>query len=303
MGTIQTALAAISAVHSDGAAPFNPTHGAGVKARLKGAERFVLSSKKGEKLAMSPELFLLLLRLTHVPGWSRTRLLRAKMMMIVGFCCYLRRREILELDVCVFAVAPDAFEVTVCGSKNDQLYEGRQSFIGRGAEMPHEIEDVCGGYMRLLGDRRSCACTTSVTMPLTVTKICHGPHIMNVWWVLADGRGGGNPALAGDWRRPLETRWTPAALPGHTGALMMESPIISPDGNSHLWVDGSAVYTAPLYRLSGLWSSTNAELSTAPFELAAQRCCGSPLTSCGLEPAEKDASAVAELAISAVRVT
>jgi hypothetical protein len=66
MSTIQTALAAISAVHSDGAAPLNPTHGAGVKARLKGAERFVLSSKKDEKLAMSPELFLLLLRLTHV---------------------------------------------------------------------------------------------------------------------------------------------------------------------------------------------------------------------------------------------
>jgi hypothetical protein len=85
--------------------------------------------------------------------------MRAKMMMIVGFCCYLRRREILEMDVCVFAVTPDAFEVTVCGSKNDQMYEGRQSFIGRSAEMPHEIEEVCGEYLRLLGDRRSCACT------------------------------------------------------------------------------------------------------------------------------------------------
>ena len=66
MGTIQTALAAVSAVHTDGAALLNPTYGAGVKARLKGAERFVLSSKKGEKLAMSLELFLMLLRLTYV---------------------------------------------------------------------------------------------------------------------------------------------------------------------------------------------------------------------------------------------
>ena len=159
IATIETALAGVSAVHTDSSDAANPTHGSGVKRRLKGAQRFVLATTKGAKLAMSPELFLLLLRLQRVPGWSTCRLIRAKMMLVVGFCCYLRRREILELDFCTFRVAPNAFEVTVCGTKNDQLFEGRQSFIGRGRDTPPEIEEVCLAYLRLLGERGSCACT------------------------------------------------------------------------------------------------------------------------------------------------
>jgi hypothetical protein len=158
LSTIETALAAISAVHAD-EGKVNPTYGVGVKRLLKGAQRFVLVTRTGDKLALSPELFMLLIRMASVPGWSRARLLRAQMMLVVGFCCYLRRREILELDFCTFAVTADAFEVTVCGTKNDQLYEGRQSFVGRGPGLPEEVEAVCMGYLQLLGQRRSQGCT------------------------------------------------------------------------------------------------------------------------------------------------
>ena len=104
------------------------------------------------------------------------------------------------------------------------------------------------------------------TEPLTVTKICHGPHVMNTWWVLA-GEGEGQATVVSDWRRPVESRWMAAAPPGPTSSMMMAAPVTSSDGQSHVWIDTEVVYTLPLFRLAGLWSPTNAEVSSAPFSL------------------------------------
>ena len=86
---------------------------------------------------------------------------------------------------------------------------------------------------------------------------CHGPHMYEEWWV---GPNDGNPTNLSQWRRPF---YDVHAFPHDIWA--MSQPVIY--NNSHVWVDNGVVWGLPLYRLAGLFTESNGEITTKPFEM------------------------------------
>jgi len=77
------------------------------------------------------------------------------------------------------------------------------------------------------------------------------------WWV---GPADADPTNMMEWRRPFfDTR----AFPHDIWA--MAQPLLHND--SHIWVDNGKVWGLHLYRMSGIYTSSNAEFSTQPFQM------------------------------------
>lgn len=85
---------------------------------------------------------------------------------------------------------------------------------------------------------------------------CHGPHMHEEWWV---GPEDADPTKMTEWRRPF---FDTKAFPHDIWA--MAQPVLF--NNSHLWVD-NRMYALQEHRMSGIFSSSNAEFSTKPFAM------------------------------------
>ena len=96
------------------------------------------------------------------------------------------------------------------------------------------------------------------TGPLGV--LCHGPHIHEEWWV---GPASGQAEETAGWRRSLrEFSATP-----HDAFLMAQPATLN---GKHVFVGSNEqVLSVPQYRISGLYSYSNAELVTPAFAVPA----------------------------------
>ena len=88
--------------------------------------------------------------------------------------------------------------------------------------------------------------------------LMHGPHIMEEWFVSSATQTG--PEELQQWRRPFKRA---RAVP--LNVWLMAQPVVYND--MHLWVTDSGVYTAPLYRLAGMYAPANGEFSTRVFPI------------------------------------
>ena len=233
VGTIEIALAAIAAVHAD-ASVSSPTRSHGVRQCIEGARRFLVVRPTESKLALTVETLVDLCTLTGNGRWTALRLLRAKCMMALGFLAYLRRREIVELDVCDIDVAADgvAFDITVRQSKNDQYAEGRVTHVGRHG-LPDCIASAIEGWLQVVGGRRDRVRCTKRLRPWERCLAC-GPLFMRLGGV--HGAGGVRPAAS---CQPCakgsvsdELRSLLKAVPSFTGDLSRYSAISLRKGGS-----------------------------------------------------------------------
>merc|ERR1711924_468652 len=99
-------------------------------------------------------------------------------------------------------------------------------------------------------------------------KACHGPHMYDEWIV---GDAAGDPTNMEAWARLYRdagysrsfTTVTAHASPHDT--WLMAPPVMSPDGDSHVFIGSARVWSLPSYRLGGLYAPANAEFNTPPF--------------------------------------
>lgn len=90
---------------------------------------------------------------------------------------------------------------------------------------------------------------------------CHGPHMYEEWWI---GPESGDITDLSSWRRPyFDTR----AFPHDIWA--MAQPVEY--NKSYVWVDNGRVWGIPQNRLAGITSASNAEFSTAAFDLPSNK--------------------------------
>ena len=159
---------------------------------------------------------------------------KALLILVLGFLAYLRRREIVELDVCDIDVAADgvAFDITVRQSKNDQYAEGRVTHVGRHG-LPDCIASAIEGWLQVVGGRRDRVRCTKRLRPWERCLAC-GPLFMRLGGV--HGAGGVRPAAS---CQPCakgsvsdELRSLLKAVPSFTGDLSRYSAISLRKGGS-----------------------------------------------------------------------
>ena len=136
-----------------------------------------------------------------------------------------------------------------------QFYRSRPFYVGNTSRVAaHTLLYAPGPPLSLVGPkwgRQPLKCKVGPT----VGEICHGPHMYEQWWV---GPVSGDAAETTGWRRPVSIRATHAAP--HDAFLM--APPVTFEGK-HVWVGSTGtVYSLPLYRITGLYSASNAEAAT-----------------------------------------
>ena len=88
---------------------------------------------------------------------------------------------------------------------------------------------------------------------------CHGPHVMQEWWILEEGA---SPADLPRWRRPFRHQ---RAAP--RDFYLWATPVLTK--GYHVWIDNGVPLGLPEMRLSGLSSTSNARFTTRPFRMPA----------------------------------
>lgn len=86
---------------------------------------------------------------------------------------------------------------------------------------------------------------------------CHGPHSYEEWWI---GPASGDITDMGGWRRShRDTHAAPHDI------WLMAQPVTT--ATQHIWVDSGTVWALDLYRLAGLYSPGNGQVSTPAFSM------------------------------------
>lgn len=142
-----------------------------------------------------------------------------------------------------------------------QFYRTRPFHVGNTSRLAaHTLLYSPGPPLSIVGPtwgRQPLKCKVSKVLG----EICHGPHIQEEWWV---GPKSGDAADTSGWRRSL--RGFKAAP---HDAFLMAQPATYMD--KHVWIGSTGlVYSLPLYRIAGLYTISNAEMSTAVLTLPSQ---------------------------------
>jgi hypothetical protein len=141
-----------------------------------------------------------------------------------------------------------------------QFYRARGFYLGGGSTRlaAHALQFANAPGPEVLGykyGRQPARCKSSKEPSLRGRTFCHAPHLHEEWWL---GPKSGFAANITQWRRPF--RSTPAAP---HDAFLMTNPVVHAD--SHLWLGSTGVaYSVPLFRIAGLRSESNAEVSVGP---------------------------------------
>jgi len=140
--TIDIFLSAINLVHEYHEAP-SPTSSPRVRKAVEGATR-IWSAVGKVKWILLPKHVRAVMSIDHVCSgdacqsrqWSGVRLMRAKVALALGYAAFLRKSEILALDVCdleLISHAPgtdEGYDVVVRRAKNDPAGRGRSACVG-----------------------------------------------------------------------------------------------------------------------------------------------------------------------------
>lgn len=96
------------------------------------------------------------------------------------------------------------------------------------------------------------------------STFCHGPHMYEEWWTLAQGASAANLSLV-SWRRPA--RFTKMAP---DNAYLFAQPGLVGQGPNMkmIWVGSGEIYTLPLHRGVGLYSPANTRVKVPAFDLS-----------------------------------
>ena len=166
-GTINIALAAISAIHEH-AGLASPSAQGRVRRIVEGLQRRWISPRSN-KMILLPQHVRAITQLVAVRAgddcagraWTRVRLERAKLAVVIGFICFLRKTEILALDKCdvVHALAGAGRDVIVRHAKNDPRGKGRSAVMGNTRGDGTGVCEMLDGWEAMLQGLQRGECT------------------------------------------------------------------------------------------------------------------------------------------------
>ena len=90
---------------------------------------------------------------------------------------------------------------------------------------------------------------------------CHGPHSYEEWWI---GPANGDVRDMKNWRRSHKDTHAVSH-----DIWLMAQPVTTE--TQHVWVDSGNVFALDLYRLAGIYSPGNGEISTPAFAMPATK--------------------------------
>lgn len=186
VATLQRRLASISKAHR-GMGADDPTKSELVRATLGGVRRTLGVKQRQAQALLRADLFAVLDRLGH-----RTKDVRDRALLLLGWACAMRRSELVALDVTDIAFTTQGALVTVTRSKVDQEGRGRQIAVpfGRTRHCPvgalrHwlEVAGIVEGpifrgmdkHGHILADRLSGEAVTDV-VKLRVREVGYDPR-------------------------------------------------------------------------------------------------------------------------------
>ena len=166
-GTIDIALAAISAIHEH-ADVKSPAAAPSIRRCVEGLARIWVAPRR-EKWLLLPQHVRALLQLALVrcgaecdgTAWSPIRLRRGQIAMLVGFLAFLRKSEVLALDACdvVESQAGEGFDILVRKAKNEQRGVGRSSVIGNARGDGTGVRELLDAWLAAVRGLRRGPCT------------------------------------------------------------------------------------------------------------------------------------------------
>lgn len=175
--TLENALGAISEVHRSCGLTSPTTHPC-----VKGMMSAFLKAQTGtikKKLTLLPCHARAIQQLEEVWGeqrpdgtrrrWCDLRLARARTAALIGFVAYLRRSEILRLDVCDVRRVRMGFEIHIKRAKNDTEGRGATTLIGGHSGDEAGLIDLIDDYIEFadIGVSRRCTKTANCKVRCT----------------------------------------------------------------------------------------------------------------------------------------